>query len=395
MALRTPEVPINPTLLIWARETMRLTLSDAANLIGVDAELLTAWENGTRMPSFAQLKTIGGAYKRATAVFLLPRPPEEAPTPKDYRVLDDKKESKLSPSTFIEIRKAQKKRDYALELLRISGQTSPTFDWKVSLKDDPETAGRSWRKRLGVDDQKTTAQWKDEYEALNFWKSGMEALGVLIFQASLENLDEMRGLAVYHRTLPMILLNTKDAPRGRIFSLLHEFCHLLLQRSGIGNMEPSFNRKDEFNAIEVFCNAFAAGCLLPMEKFLAEPVIAAMKSKQPDFALLNFISRRYQVSWEVVLRRLLSANRISSSTYNATREEMREFFTKKKTDAGGFADYITKTVSYNGEPYISLVLENFKAGNISVSEASDFLGVKANHFDKIQNQVRANRKRRA
>ena len=79
MALRTPEVPINPALLIWARETMRLSLSDAASLIGVDEALLAAWESGTKMPSFAQLKTIGGAYKRATAVFLLPRPPEEAP----------------------------------------------------------------------------------------------------------------------------------------------------------------------------------------------------------------------------------------------------------------------------------------------------------------------------
>lgn len=391
---RTLEVPINPKILVWARETLNLSVEDAAEAIGVEKSILEQWERGEKRPSFAQLKKIGTIYKRTTAVFLLPSAPQDPPVPKDYRVLDEKAESRLSPSTFIEIRKAQKKREYALELFELAGQELPTFKWKLNLSHDPEKAGQQWRKQFGVEEKSVGAIWKNEYEALNFWKKSIESLGVLVFQASLDSLDELRGLAVYDKNLPLILLNTKDSPRGRIFSLLHEFCHLLLQRSGIGNMEPSFKKNDQVNNIEIYCNAFAAACLLPIEKFTNEIASFKISNSQIANALFDSLSKKYQVSWEVVLRRLLTAGKISQATYRSTREEFKASYQKAKKADGGFADYLTKMLSYNGEPFIGLVLDNFGAGNISVSEATDFLGIKANHFPELQSQLQM-RKRRA
>ncbi|WP_413576194.1 ImmA/IrrE family metallo-endopeptidase [Bdellovibrio sp. HCB290] len=392
MATKSPEVPINPLVLAWARKSLRLSVEEAAELIGINVDTLQEWENGLSRPSFAQLKKVGNSYKRSTAVFLLPRPPEEAPVPKDFRVLDDKTEARLSPSTFIEIRKAQKKRDYALEMIKLSGQEPPTFKWKLTLENDPEEAGKAWRKRFGA--KAASGLWKSEYDALNFWKNSIEDLGVLVFQASLQSVDELRGLAVYHTQIPIIMLNTKDSPRGRIFSLLHEFCHLLLQKSGIGNMEPSYAKKDNFNIIEIYCNAFAAACLLPIEELASEPGFLFIKNNKAEDTFLKSVAKKYQVSWDVVLRRLLTVGKISQSFFNSKRTELRELYDKQKKKENGFVDYITKMVSQNGEPFIGMVLDSISNGHISVSEASDFLGIKANHFPKLQTQIQA-RKRRA
>jgi Zn-dependent peptidase ImmA (M78 family) len=384
---RTPEMPINSKVLQWARKTLELDVPIAAEKLGIKEELLTDWENGTAKPSYSQLKKIGFVYKRATAVFFLEEPPQDPSKPKDFRVLDEETAKKLDPSTLIEIRSAQRKRLYALELAERLNEGPKPFNWKATISDDAEELGKAWRKRFGIT---IAAQkfFRSEYDAFNTWKRAIENFDVLVFQASLDSLEEMRGLAVYEIKYPLIMLNTKDSPRGKVFSMLHEFCHLLLQKSGIGNMEPPPNRRDVTSQIEVFCNAFAGACLVSQDDFLSEYEVQNCTIRSPlDQAALKALANRYQVSWEVILRRLLTFGKISQSFYSSKREDFKKFFTKKKDD-GGFAEYTTKVLSYNGEPFTRLVISSFEAGNITASDVSSYLGIKLKHLDKMESMVR-------
>ena len=54
---------------------------------------------------------------------------------------------------------------------------------------------------------------------------------MLVFQTDEVGLEEMRGTSVAHGPLPVIVLNNTDAPHGRLFTLLHEFIHILLANS--------------------------------------------------------------------------------------------------------------------------------------------------------------------
>ncbi len=45
--------------------------------------------------------------------------------------------------------------------------------------------------------------------------------------------NEMRAFSLYYDVLPVIMVNGSDAPRGRLFSLLHEYVHLLLHTGGL------------------------------------------------------------------------------------------------------------------------------------------------------------------
>ena len=55
---------INPDMLVWARESARLTIDEAAHKGSISAEKLAACEAGDEHLTFAQLMKLAGAYKR-------------------------------------------------------------------------------------------------------------------------------------------------------------------------------------------------------------------------------------------------------------------------------------------------------------------------------------------
>ncbi|WP_152536288.1 ImmA/IrrE family metallo-endopeptidase [Mesorhizobium loti] len=50
-------------------------------------------------------------------------------------------------------------------------------------------------------------------------------------------LTEMLGVAIAETKLPVILINSRDRTNGRTFTLLHEFCHLVVRASLISGFD--------------------------------------------------------------------------------------------------------------------------------------------------------------
>ena len=49
----------------------------------------------------------------------------------------------------------------------------------------------------------------------------------------------MRAFSLYFEDVPVIVLNGADWVRGRLFSLIHEYAHLLLHTSGLATPRPT------------------------------------------------------------------------------------------------------------------------------------------------------------
>ena len=64
----------------------------------------------------------------------------------------------------------------------------------------------------------------------------MEANDTLVFVIPRLKMREMRGTALAEGELPVILVNSKDRSNGRVFTLLHEFVHLVLRQSSVSNV---------------------------------------------------------------------------------------------------------------------------------------------------------------
>jgi Zn-dependent peptidase ImmA (M78 family) len=378
------EMPINPKILIWARETLNLTIEEAAKKIGFELQDLEILENGSEMPSYPQLRKIGNAYKRPTGVFFFDEAPVEPGPPKDFRVLTGRAALQLAPSTLVAIRGVRRRREQALELAEEQNLIVLEFKSSISLKDDPEVAATKWRNYFGLN---ATTRFTNDHHALRTWKAALEELGVLIFQESLESLEELRGLAIYNELLPCILLNTKDSVRGRIFSLLHEFCHLLLKTSGIGNMSIADRLSSTESQIEVFCNAFAGAMMVPKDLLLADTAVRRSSKSNPiKQSEVIRLTNKFQASTEVVLRRLMTFEKITQADYEDYHKKVEEYFKnrpKKKRD-----DVIIPqsriAITRNGVPFTELVLTSLNSGVLTEAKAAKFLGVKPKHIPKIK-----------
>jgi transcriptional regulator with XRE-family HTH domain len=212
---------VKAEILVWARESGGLSLEEAAKKIGnVKSERLARWEHGDDKPTINQLRTMAQVYKRPLSVFYLQEAPTRFRVMADFRRLPGVVAGRYSPGLLLEIRRAQERRQLALELLEETAETSPAFPLITSIDSDPEDVGLVIRKTLSVSYAKQTA-WRDARAGFNTWRSRVEELGVLVFQATRVDKDEMRGFSIAETVLPVIVVNRKDALRAHLQPVAH------------------------------------------------------------------------------------------------------------------------------------------------------------------------------
>jgi Zn-dependent peptidase ImmA (M78 family) len=386
MARGTPAL-IKPSLLIWARESTGLKPEQAAKKAQVELEVLRQWERGEEQPSIPQLRKLGEVYKRPLAVFFLPEPPKGFDPQREFRRLPGTPSGIKTPGLLLALRNALFRREAARELHERLSEPLANLRAAAHPDQDPETVGLRIRELLRVswEDQ---LGWPSAYSGLNAWRDRIERHGVLVFQTGGVRLSEMRGTSVLHGPLPVILLNNSDAPHGRIFTLLHEFAHLLLANGGHRTSPMEGERVPEEQVLERVSNRFAATALMPKAEFLSLIADDPEVLQGSDTALRR-VANRIKVSPEAILRRLVSLHRVSPSVYKTKRKSWQEHPWSAPQQGEGGPSIEVKVVSAVGRPFVSLVLEGYQRNAISSADVSDYLGVQLKHLDKIAAEVAA------
>lgn len=382
------EALVRPELLAWARKTAGYELTQAAKKAGVSVERLQEWERGQSRPTMAQLRKLGRIYKRPLAVFYLPEPPDDVQEIHDFRRLPGKVAGVQSPELRFEVRRAQSRRESAVDLYAVVGGAPPLFSLGASVSHDPERVGTAIRESLGVRHEDQVA-WAPGYGAFNEWRSALENSGVLVFQATEAAVSEVRGFSISETPLPAIVVNIKDSPRGRTFTMLHELCHVVLREGGMCDLYEDAERPLEEQRVEVFCNHVAGAALVPREYLLEEELV---RQKVPTAEWLDDelgeLADRYGVSREVLLRRLLICGRTTEGFYRQKREQFQqEYEAQAKRAAGGFAPPDRIAISSAGPTFVRLVLSNYYQDHLTASDVSDLLEVRLKHLPKIETAI--------
>ena len=217
----------------------------------------------------------------------------------------------------------------------------------------------------------------------NSWRSHIEDKGVLVFQAADVPIKEMRAYSIAEFPFPVIVVNRKDVPQARTFSLLHELTHLLLKSAGLCDLSTRVERPPEDQRVEVFCNAVAAACLMPANAVKQHPIVAHQEDGEawtdPEIITL---ARYFSVSREAILRRLLTFGLTSSQFYEQKREQYRREF-KATPKPKGFPSPARDRLSLLGRPFVRLILDSLDGGIVTTSDASDYLGIRLKHFPNM------------
>ncbi|MDQ3933198.1 MAG: XRE family transcriptional regulator [Actinomycetota bacterium] len=366
-----------PEVLRWARESTGYSIEEAAHKIGIRWSQLEMAEQGVDYLTLREAEKAAAAYGRPLAALFLPKPPDEEPQEAQFRRLPDAPEPPWPPEMQLLVRRIRERQDAAAELYELVEETPPWPDVVQRFRsDDPAELAALVRDAVSISREEQEA-WTDtggsaqHYAALRGWTDGVEGLGVLVMQDGSLSLDVMRGFASTHDAVPAVVVNAKDDPRARAFTILHELGHLLL-----ASYEPP-------ERLEALCNEFAGELLMPRD-WLREAVLAT-RGAEPR-ARVDEIARRFSVT---PLAAAVRVRRVGLLPGDEVEDVIAEIQARAPVDArAGGGDYYRTTIAQLGPAYIRLVFSALDSQAITYPSASSLLGnVKVNNFDSLRERL--------
>jgi Zn-dependent peptidase ImmA (M78 family) len=365
------KAPINGEVLRWARESIGVAPEKAAKRANVAIDIYKKWESGEDVPSMPRLRKLANLFKRPLPVFLLPHLPKSPPLPKDFRKPAAIIKQPLGESSLMAVRKARWYQTVAKELMDDLGQPVHSFE-VPNLKSVPLVDIINDIRKLDIDMQ---VSWGNNWEALKRWRMYLEEQGIFVFQFPMP-VEEIRGFSlVREEHPPVIVISSQDSPHGRIFTLFHEYSHILLEESGLCIPSEAIDKGQQ--EVEKLCNEFAGNFLVPTPH-LKESIKESQFSKIEE--LIPDLSKKFIVSQFVILRRLYSVKKVDYKEYQRLFKELRKGV-KKVESAGG--NFYKNQYAEKGKRFISLVVEAESGKKITLSRALDYLGIKTRHYDQI------------
>ncbi|MBK6993954.1 MAG: ImmA/IrrE family metallo-endopeptidase [Lewinellaceae bacterium] len=323
---------VTPALLVWARESRGFDVETAAKKIGVTIERLGEWESGQNWPTFSQLQKLAlDVYKRPSAVFFRKTLPPENPLSIEFRTLLSSRIEQISPETRLAIRQAKHLQNLQREILEAKPAPFILGDFKLDINRPVQETALEFRSFLGLEIEEQKA-WKDHSSAFKSLRVKLEESGIGVFQLGFP-IEEARGFAIFGDP-SIIILNSHDSQSGRIFTLVHETCHLLLKVSSmLTNFKGGVIRR-EYIHLEKFCNNFSGEFLLPEKHFLPLAQSFNLEKDAWTESQLTRLASIFKTSKEVVLRRLVHHG-LATSTFMVVKKRfgMRLFVKKKKRNS--------------------------------------------------------------
>ncbi len=392
----SPSVPalVEPSVLRWARESVGLVPVAAARKIGVPDPRVDEWEAGVTRPTVAQLRKAAAVYKRPLAVFFLPEPPLTFDTLRDFRRREGAEAQEWSPELHGEYRRALAQREFALELAELDDAPPPT-QWRVSgapAADEEKIAAVARAALLDRAPLPLPQGTGTKYDHLNAWTAALEEAGVLVLATARGGVDpeEMRAFSLYFEVLPVIVVNGSDAARGRLFSLLHEYAHLLLHTGGLCDTITDTRATTPDRRLEARCNAIAAAMLMPRAEVVANGEVAARRGSPESwtYASLRDAAAPFGVSAEAFLRRLLTLDLVEGAFYRARREEFLAAYAEEENKTKGTGgDWYRTRARDLGRGYVRRVADAHRRRVIDSYTAASFLDVKVGQITRLAEEA--------
>ncbi|MCS7338687.1 MAG: ImmA/IrrE family metallo-endopeptidase, partial [Verrucomicrobiae bacterium] len=254
--------------------------------------------------------------------FFLNSPPAEK-LPVSFRGLAKPREQLESLSQRT-LRRFMEQAQWTVETLRKTGQP-----WQVTIRPaqvsprvvNADMLAAEYRQRFDWT-AKRRQQFAGKYkEAFRWWRRVVEAQGVFCFEMPLDP-AETRGAALWLEGYPFILVNHQDieAAAGRIFTLLHEFAHLVSAGEGV---VCDFHGSQHAHNPEPFANRFAARVLVTPDELrqrLREVGEDRPRTDWPD-SLLDKLRSPFCASRDVVAILLQELRLAPADFYERKREQ--------------------------------------------------------------------------
>lgn len=369
--MASPPAHLKPEVLRWARESFGLSVEEAASKLGTKLERLEGAERGEALLTMRQAEKAAKVYERPLAALFAPVPPEEEPQEAQFRRLPGAPEPPWPSEMIGLVRRVRERQAAAVDLLDLLDEEPAWPSVSDSLKIPPGEAAAAVRERLGISLEEQ-GSWRDHtgYVPLRHWIDAVEALGILVVQDGSLSVELMRGFASLDPTVPAIVVNTRDDPRARVFTLIHELGHLY--------QAGRFDAPD----LERWLEQFAGDVLMPRPA-----LAAALEANRIADGLRRFdvIALQFGVTPRAAVVRAVREELISQNLADSISRRIAERGPRAK---GGGGNYYWTQLSRLSPAYTRLVFTALENQTVTYAAASSLLGgVKVGNFEKLRNHL--------
>lgn len=396
VAKQDTTIRISPDVLKWVIQSSGWDAEELSKETSIRVESITEWETVTTPIRVRDLQTVAKAIDRPLSVMLLPEPPMEK-NPTDYRKTGRDKKEKLDKRTLTAIRNARYIQSNARDMLELrSEKMQPSISTRT-LNDDPEEVAEIEKDTLGWStENRLPKEAIDKFvrRAYQTLRDKIESLNILVMQASMP-LNDARGLTLADGYPRVILVNSADDARPKLFTLLHEYAHLLLKTDGIcmtnsENFKQAGVGEKQNASVERWCNTFAGAVIMPKGKFLDEFEHADARH-EPDKVIVN-MSSKFCTSKAAAVVRIL--NLLGN---DPRRNRYHKYYAKImakpiKVSNGGppskdGRNMAKECINRNGKRYVQIVSDSRERNLINTSDMIKYLGLKTKHFEELHSLI--------
>jgi Zn-dependent peptidase ImmA (M78 family) len=169
---------------------------------------------------------------------------------------------------------------------------------------------------------------------------------------------------------PLIFLNHQDTVTANVFSIIHEFVHVLVGTPEVLNESPTVQSSKQE---ERWINAVTAAVLMPEKTILRE--------YRAGNSNISHLARYFHVSPAAMAIRLHELNLINQDLVD---EQMTTEIEPPVKPTGG--DYYRNQISRLDTAYLYAVIDAQRSGVISTSEATSLSSTSMKTFDEVANR---------
>lgn len=365
---------IQPNMLKWAIQRAGHNVETYLD----KNDKVRSWIEGEKFPTMRQLEDFANSMYVPCGYLFLDTPPAESMPIPLFR--GSSSSANMNLNVYETVLTMQYRQEWLEEFIQneLDGEEL-SFISSMSVKDGVDNVVARIRELLNLEENWVFTE-RDSASAANKLSQQMEAIGVVTsFNGVVGNnthrkisVEECRGFALVSRIAPFVFVNNDDAKSAQLFTLIHEFTHLLLGISaGFGGIDDSHD-----DASERFCDQVAADFLVPKMLFVAQ-------WKMSDGSIEK-CAKKFKVSSLVIARRAYAMNMLSAHDYQEFYNRYKAIWKNpKKTSESGRGNFYLSAAKRVGKLFGAYVNTAVNSGYLLHRDAYRLTGLHGTSFDKV------------
>lgn len=367
-------IEVDQRVLKWAIDESQIPYDNICSRFNK----MDKWLRGEESPTFVQLKELSNYLKVPFGYMFLKEPPNVDSIKKEFRTIDNKVNYRLSKDLMDVLFDMEFKKNWMSEYRKMQGWDPIEFNGNIELNSLPKEVAKYLYNILELENDWYVSV-KDAKEAFNYLRNRMERIGIIIMMSGIVgqnthrtlDIKEFRAFALIDKYAPLIFINRQDSDTGMIFSLVHEFIHIILDSDDIiideEIMKPT--------SIEKTINSYVAEFLMPSHK-----IETVWKGYKDSIKEINDISKIFKVSPSALTIKLYEMNLVDRNIVNTIFAITKANIKAKKRSPGG--NYYNTLNSRISKSFSDAVINQTEIGALRYTDAYHLLGISGKAYQQ-------------